>query len=295
MTVLIVGASGQDGHYLTRLCSEKGARVIGCGRSGPDVKLDVADFAKVESLIQDSKPDFVFHFAADSTLAHDALFSNHAAICTGAVNILESCWRHCRGARVFLPGSAVQFENNGLPIDEERPFQALSPYAAARIHSVYLGRYFRSLGLRCYVGYLFHHDSPLRSPRHLSQKIAQAAVQIAAGSNEKLEVGSLAVEKEWTFAGDTVRAMWTLVSQDEVWEAAIGSGRAYPVRAWVEACFQAAGIGCEQWVKEIPGYRPDFQRLVSNPARIMRLGWQPELSLGELAAMMVLDGRSQTR
>ena len=137
-TILITGATGQDGHYLTTLCLGFGNRVIGAGRNGPDIRLNVCDFSAVESLVRSVEPDFVFHFAADSTLAHEALLPNHRAISTGAINILEACWRHCRAARVFLPGSAAQFENKGFPIDEQTPFQARSPYAAARIYTAYL-------------------------------------------------------------------------------------------------------------------------------------------------------------
>src|SRR5258706_5430884 len=111
MNVLITGASGQDGYYLTALCRAHGAQVIGAGRSGPDVKLDVADLMAVRKLMQECRPDYVFHLAADSTVEHGALFANHAAIGAGTVNILESCWNACRGARVFVPGSAMQFAN----------------------------------------------------------------------------------------------------------------------------------------------------------------------------------------
>jgi GDPmannose 4,6-dehydratase len=289
MTVLITGAAGQDGQYLSRLCSEQGGDVIATSQTGLERLLNVADFRAVESMICDSKPDYVFHLAARSSLSHDALFKNHDAVVTGSMNILEACHRHCRHARIFLPGSALQFDNTELPINEETPFHAGSPYAAARIYMTYLARYYRSLGLLCYVGYLFHHDSPLRSSGHLSQRIAQAAVRIAAGSKEKLEVGSLSVEKEWTFAGDTVRAIWMMVNQDRFWETVIGSGRAFPVRNWVDACFQAAGTKGE--VQEISGYRPDFKRLVSNPSRIQSLGWEPQVSLEELAKMMVESQR----
>src|ERR1043166_5929016 len=287
MTVLITGAHGQDGHYLSRLCSEGGATVIATGRNMLNANLNVADSEAVEAMIRETTPDYIFHFAAISSISHDTLFGNHEAISTGSVNILESCWRHCRQARIFLPGSALQFDNHGLPIDEETAFLATSPYSAARIYMTYLARYFRSKGLRCYVGYLFHHDSPLRTSHHLSQKIAQAAVRIAHGSKEKLEVGRLSVQKEWNFAGDIVRAMWTLVNQDKIWEAVIGSGRAFPVQTWVEACFEPLGLKWKKHVIEMPNYRPDFERLVSNPSRITSLGWNPTVSMKALATMMV--------
>src|SRR5205085_129762 len=144
-------------------------------------------------------PDYIFHLAANSTTRHEAVFDNHAAISTGAINILEAAYRHSFQSRVFLSGSAAQFENDGTPIDEDTPFAALNPYAVSRIHSVYAGRYYRSLTLKVYVGYFFNHDSPLRTERHVNQKIALAARKIAAGSREKLEIGDASVKKEFNF------------------------------------------------------------------------------------------------
>lgn len=293
MRVLITGASGQDGRYMEQLCTAAGARVVRAGRTGPDVALDPANGDHVHVVIRELQPDYVFHFAADSTLAHEGLLSNHRAISTGAINLLEACHRHCRGARVFLPGSALQFENVGKPIDEDTPFGAGNAYAVARIHTTYLARYFRSLGLRVYVGFLFHHDSPLRTSRHMSQKICQAAVRVAAGRGEKLPVGDLAAEKEWSFAGDVVRAIWLLVNQEEIFEVVIGSGQTRPVQAWIEACFGLVGRDWRPWITPLPGYRPGFARLVSNPARIRGLGWTPEVDFNSLAALMVKNNQAQ--
>ncbi len=66
-----------------------------------------------------------------------------------------------------------------------------------------------------YVGYLFHHESPLRKPNHVSQKIALAVKRIEKGSDEILELGDISVEKEWTFADDIAKGIFTLIEQDD--------------------------------------------------------------------------------
>ena len=68
----------------------------------------------------------------------------------------------------------------------------------------------------------------------MSQLVALAARRIAEGSTEPLELGDVSVEKEWTFAGDVARAMFTLVGQDEVMEATIGSGVTHTIADWLE-------------------------------------------------------------
>ena len=104
-------------------------------------------------------------------------------------------------------------------IDEETPFAPLSPYAVSRIHSVYAARYYRSLGIKTYVGYFFNHDNRLRLEQHVNQIIASAAKRIAAGSREMLEIGDPSVKKEYNFAGDAMEAIWILVNQIDVYEA----------------------------------------------------------------------------
>lgn len=285
---LIFGVSGQDGYYLTEACRSRGVEAVGVARSkGPWVRGDVSEYSVVERLVREHRPAYVFHLAARSTTRHEALFENHNAISTGTVNLLEAVRQHAPEARVFLAGSGVQFRNTGRPLSERDEFEPSSPYAVARIHSVYAGRYYRSLGMKVFVGYLFHHESPLRKPSHVSKLIAQAARRIAAGTAADLELGDMSVEKEWTFAGDVAEAILTLVEQDRVFEATIGSGIVHTIGEWVEACFTAAGLDWRVYVRSRDGFVPEYTRLVSDPSTIRSLGWTPVVGLADLARMIV--------
>lgn len=289
MKVLIFGANGQDGYYLQALLQQRDIEVVGASRSGEWVRADVAMWGNVEALVREHQPDVVFHLAANSTTRHSALFENNATICTGTLNILEAVKTHSPNCKVFLCGSGVQFQNTGQPISESDAFEASSPYALARIHSVYAARYGRSLGLKIYVGYLFHHDSPRRKEHHVSQMVASAARRIAGGSGEVLEMGDVSVQKEWTFAGDVADAMWTLVSQDDVFEAAIGSGLAFSIEQWLDECFALIGKNWRDHVRMRESFAPEYSRLVCDSSTIRSLGWAPKVSFSELARMMVLE------
>lgn len=286
MKALIFGASGQDGHYLSELCRAEDIEPVGVSRAGAPIRGDVARWDDVAALVRDHQPAYVFQLAASSTTRHDALFENHATIATGALNVLEAVRLHAPRARVFIAGSGVQFENSGAPISERSPFAATSPYAVARIQSVYAARYFRTLGVRAYVGYLFHHESPLRKPGHVAMKVALAARRIAAGSAEHLEIGDPSVEKEWTFAGDVARAILTLVQQDAVLEAAIGSGEAHSIAEWADRCFRAVGLDWRSHVVAPGRFRAEYPRLVSDPATLRSLGWSSTIGIEALARMM---------
>jgi GDPmannose 4,6-dehydratase len=287
MKVIIFGASGQDGFYLTKLLQEKSFEVIAVSRSKDFLQIDISNFAMVSVLIKDIQADYVFHLAANSTTKHDALFENHLTIATGTFNILEAVKQFSPHTKVFISGSGLQFLNTGNLIKETDPFAANDPYSISRIQSVYAARYFRSLGIKTYVGYFFNHDSPLRSERHVSKMISETAKRIAAGSNEKLEIGDLSVIKEWSFAGDIVEGIWLLVNQDEVFEANISCGEGHSIDEWVKECFKIIGKEYKNYVIENNNFKSSYKKLVSDNKLIKSLGYEPKISFYRLANMMI--------
>ena len=287
LKAIIFGANSQDGYYLIELCKKKNIEAIGVSRSGSWIKGDVSDYDFVREIIKTYLPAYIFHLAANSSTRHDILFENHSTISTGALNILESMRLFSPYSKVFITGSGLQFKNNGNPISETDDFEGNSPYSVSRIHSVYAARYFRSLGLKVYVGYLFHHDSPLRKPNHVSQMIASVVRRIQQGSPEIIEIGDISVEKEWSYAGDIVKAIFTLVEQDEISEAVIGSGIPYSIKDWLEECFRIINKDWHDYTKIREGFSPEYSRLVSNPKTIKSLGWLPLVDLPTLAQKMI--------
>lgn len=287
MKSIIFGISGQDGFYLSSLLEKNGIEVIGSSRT-QGVKGDIGNFKFVQNLISEYKPDFIFHLAADSSTSHSNLFQNHNSISTGTLNILESCRSCSPNSRIFLAGSAMQFENDGTPIDEKTPFSGSSPYSVARIHSTYLGRYYREkFGMKIFTGFLFNHDSPRRSENHINQKIVKTIKRIKSGEDIKLEIGSLEVQKEFNFAGDVVEAIWKLVNQDTIFECVIGSGISKSIQDWIEVCFRIAGMNWEDHTTISSQFVPEYNCLVSCPKTIKEIGWEPKNNFLDLANKMM--------
>ena len=287
MKAIIFGISGQDGQYLSNLLRSHGLTVIGVDRSGLYHTIDLTDLNMVSAFISEIQPTFIFHFAADSTTRHEAWKHNHDTISTGTLNILESVYRHSRETKVFLSGSGLQFVNTGKPISAFDPFEASSMYSVSRIHTTYAARYYRKLGLKIYIGYFFNHDSPLRPERHINKLITSTINRIADGSTETLEIGSLTVKKEFGYAGDIVKAVWTLVNQEQQFEATIGTGEAYSIQQWIECCCRLKGVEWQDHVKQKTGFKAEYEILVSDPTTIFQLGWRPEVSMEGLAQMML--------
>jgi GDPmannose 4,6-dehydratase len=288
MKAIIFGANGQDGFYLINLLQQQNVAVIGVSRSGDFLRTDIANYIEVADLVKTHQPNFIFHLAANSTTRHDVMFENHQTISTGTFNILEAVKQFSPQTKVFISGSGLQFINQEKPIKETDAFEARDAYSVSRIQSVYAARYFRKqFGIKTYVGYFFNHDSPRRSERHMAQKIAAAALRMANGSNEVLEIGDIKTTKEWTFAGDVVAGIWCLVNQDNIFEANLGSGLGYSIEDWLTECFGLIGEKWQDYVRITEGFKAEYNQLVSDSSLIHSLGWQPTTSLKELAEMMM--------
>lgn len=286
MKVIIFGINGQDGYYLKKLLTQKSYQVIGVSRSTGDwIQGDVADVKLVNNLVKTHQPAFIFHFAANSTTKHDVLYENHDAIGTGTLHILEAVKQHSPHTKVFLSGSALQFKNEGKPILETDAFDPKDIYSVQRIYSVYTARYYRSLGINVYVGYFFHHDSPLRPERHLNMKIIAAAQRIKAGSDEVIEIGNPEVIKEYNHAADLMEAIWVLVNQENVFEAVIGNGKGYSILQWINICEKLLNI--ELKIKINTVFKSPFNTLTCNPTTLNQLGWINKYDIMDLAQDMI--------
>lgn len=287
MKSIIFGADGQDGYYLSKLLEENGQSVTGIGKAESQNGYDLANYHSISALIKENAPDYIFHFAAVSSVSQDLIIENFNTIAAGTLNILEAVRNFSPYTKVFISGSALQFKNENKPINESIPFEVNDAYSLCRIQSVFTARYYRKLGIKNYIGYFFNHDSPLRSENHMTKKIAAAAKRIGAGSNEKLEIGDLNAIKEYSFAGDIVKAVWLLVNQDDVSEVVIGSGLGYSITDWLDECFSITGKDWKDYVIADKNFVPQYRCLVSDPTLIRSLGWKPSVDFKQLAQMMM--------
>lgn len=288
-TAIIFGISGQDGYYLRELLMKNNINVIGVSRNNKDyLQGDVSDYSFVKKIILSYQPNYIFHFAAVSSTKHDLLFENHATISIGTLNILENVRLHSRHTKVFISGSAMQFLNDGFPINENTHFDPNSAYSCSRIDSVYTSRYFRNkFNLKVYTGYFFNHDSPLRSINHINQQIVVAAYKIKNKEQDKITIGNPFILKEFNYAGDVVEAVWCLVQQDNVFETIIGSGIVYSIYDWAKYIFSRLDLDLDQHLVIDTNFKTDYKILQSDPRLIKSLGWKPKVDFYKLADLMI--------
>lgn len=318
-TALICGISGQDGSYLAQLLLQKGYRVIGTSRDaqissfGNLVRLGIrdqvevasmalSDFRSVLQVLARFAPDEIYNLAGQSSvgLSFEQPVETLESVSIGTLNLLEGIRFLDRDMRLYNSGSSECFGETGdTPADEQTPFRPRSPYAVAKAAAYWqVANYREAYGLHACSGILFNHESPLRPERFVTQKIVRAACRIANGSNERLELGRLDIERDWGWAAEYVEAMRRMLQRPEPEDFVIATGETHALQDFVAEAFAAVGLDWCEHVDSDPAMhkRPtELQTSRANPSKAaVELGWSAQTRMKDVVRKMV-EAEQQNR
>ena len=164
--------------------------------------------------------------------------------------------------------------------------------SVAAHHAV--ANYREAYGLFASTGILFNHESPLRPPHFVTQKIVSTAVRIADGSPERLSLGNVDISRDWGWAPEYVEAMWCILQHDRPDDFVVATGRSHSLREFVEKVFAAVGLVARDHVDTDPCLaRPtDILASAADPAKSRAvLGWQAGADLDAIVDRLVTAAR----
>ncbi|MEB3220444.1 MAG: GDP-mannose 4,6-dehydratase [Candidatus Sericytochromatia bacterium] len=306
---LITGITGQDGSYLAEHLLTQGYAVYGLVRraSSPNLERlahlmdrvtlvggDMLDSASLLDALEAARPDEIYNLAAQSFVAtswqQPQLTSEVTAV--GVTRLLDAVRRVAPKARFYQASSSEMFGLvQAVPQTEATPFYPRSPYGVAKVYGHWITvNYRESWGLHASSGILFNHESPRRGLEFVTRKITDGVARIKLGLAEELVLGNLEARRDWGFAGDYVRAMWLMLQQEQPGDYVIATGETHSVREFCGLAFAHVGLDWQAYVRQDPRFlRPaEVDLLVGDASRARTvLGWEPEVRLPALVAMMV--------
>ena len=309
-SALIIGISGQDGGYLAQLLLDKGYEVYGSSRDhemAPFTNLvelgikervhllsmTLSDFRSVVTTFQTAQPDEIYNLAGQSSVGLSFRYpvETFESISVGTINILECLRLFKHPAKLYNAGSSEVFGNTETPGNETTPFRPRSPYATAKAAAHYaVANYREAYDLFACSGILFNHESPLRPARFVTRKIVTAAVRIAKGSGERLQLGNLQVQRDWGWAPEYVEIMWMMLQQTQPDDFVIATGTMYSLTDFVREAFAALGLDWREHVDLNPSLlRPtDVEYSIGDPAKAEKqLRWKAKIKGADLIRKLV--------
>ena len=300
MKVLITGITGFVGSHLADfLLTKENIEVYGIKRwrsrtenvqhlEGRIIleECDLRDASSVRKVIEEVKPDQIFHLAGQSHVPtswhapEETISTNIMA----ELNILETVRQIGINPWIQIAGSSEEYgmtHEDELPIKETNPLRPLSPYAVSKVSQDLLGyQYFMSYGLNIVRTRGFNHTGPRRPSVFVCSDFAKQIVEIEKGLHDPtIYVGSLETKRDFTDARDMVRGYWLALEKGipgEVYN--ICSGRGYKIGKILDVLLGMTSNRIK--VKKEPArMRPsDVPVLVGDSTKFRKqTGWKPEI------------------
>jgi len=292
MKVLVTGGAGFIGSHIVEALLEQGTEVVvvdnlatGLRRNlNPNVpfyRTSVTD-NKLKHIFRVERPDFVIHEAAQTAVSrsvHDPIYDARVNI-LGSLNVLDNCVKFNVGRIVYASSCAVYGSPGYIPINEEHPLNAISPYGVSKqTVERYLHVYHETRGLDyCALRYS-NVFGPRQNPGGESGVVAIFTHQMLSGQQPRI-YGNGEKTRGYIYVGDVVRANLLALNAVKNGIYNIGTGEETSDRRIFELISRACAYqGEPRYVDERPG---EIRRMCLDCTKALKeLNWASETPLEE--------------
>jgi GDP-4-dehydro-6-deoxy-D-mannose reductase len=311
LKVMITGAAGFIGGFLTSHCMAAGSEVLGIDIAEPqpgsaidEFELcDVRNSERLSDLTSKFRPQRIFHLAAQShpvvslKLPRETMDTN----VNGTVNLFESLRSTGVKAVVIVACSSAEYgpvAECDSPVREDHPLNPLHPYGVSKVaQDLLAAQYFANYAVPAIRIRIFKATGPGKL-NEVCSDLTKRAVEIEMGiRSPSMPVGNLSSRRSIVDVRDLVQGLWSSTDRCEVGEVYnLGGDDVYSVHEVVEAIRAQVSFPFE--IEQ----RPELMRSCDEPITVgdnekFRSGcaWAPKIALAETLRDMLEWWRTRLR
>jgi len=295
--ILITGASGFIGRYLTAYLEGQGHEVVGTYLTQEEllvrdvpkkgvrwVHLNMQDPQEIDSVLRESRADAVFHLAAQAYAKKawsDPLDTFRTNV-LGTISLYEALRRTPAREGTLITASAAAYGvAKELPIREDSPLNPTNPYGVSKACQDMLSlQYSLNFDLRIVRARLFGTTGPGKTGDALNDFAQQVARLERAGAPGTLKVGNLSTRRDIADIRDVVRALWLVFEKGTPAEPVnVGAGRSYSI-GWIAETLAKLSRVPLKIQSDSALLRPtDEPENRADLSRLTALGYKPEFPI----------------
>ena len=267
---------------------------------------DINDLSSLLVAFEETKPDYVFHLAAQSypktsfsspleTLETNILGTAKVLDAIKILN-LDPVIHVCASSEVF-----GRVPKEFLPIHEDVGFHPASPYAISKVGTDLVGRFYaEAYDMKVMTTRMFTHTGPRRGDVFAESTFAKQIAMIEAGMIPPvLKVGNLDSLRTWADVRDAVRAYHMLVTKKPISGEYYNIGGSYTctIRQMLDYLLSLSTVKNIR-VEIDPGrLRPiDADLQVPDTSKFTQhTGWEPEISFEQTMKDLLDYWREQVK
>lgn len=294
---LIIGGAGFVGRYLAdylqndceyEVVSTKMKQEVLDGVSYEVRDMNLLVKEEVEHLIQEVAPDYIFHLAAQSSVA--VSWSNPQLTVDvnikGTLQLLDVLKETEYKGKTLLIGSGEEYGRvhpDEVPIVEDTVLRPGNIYAATKCCQNMLGSiYAKAYGLELIMVRAFNHVGPKQAPQFVIADFCKQIVEVEKGLREPvIHVGNLKAKRDFADVRDVVAAYECLVRQGKSGETYnVGSGVAYAIEDVLNQMIELSGQQIKVEVEQARLRPIDVPIIVADITKIKEdTDWEQKISL----------------
>ncbi|MBC8298629.1 MAG: GDP-mannose 4,6-dehydratase [Pelagibacterales bacterium] len=314
--ILITGITGQDGIFLTSeiLKEQEEYNIFGITRNPNNqcffnnlnsisnidktkiklLSLDLTNFEKVNELIKEIRPSFVYNLSGPSSVYESLISPNKTSQTITNIfdNLTNSLIRESLFSNFFQASSSEMY---GIEIDkpltESHSFSPKSPYAKAKLvnHKKVI-KLSEDYNWKIFSGIMFNHESEFRKNEYLFMKIINEAIKIKDNKSDKLVLGSLDYVRDWSYAKDISKGIYKIANEGKASSYVLGSGKGRKIQNIVEIVFDYFNLNVDKYVTIDKSLirKGDPTKIIANPSRIKEdLNWSTEVDFEDFIRICI--------
>lgn len=307
MKVLITGATGFIGAYLSSFLHEEGHEVYGT-HYGPNklalsntpsaielYECDIRDDKAIDSLVAKVRPHRIYHLAAQSlpTVSWKEPVATTQINIIGTINVFESVIRHGLDARILVACSSAEYGlsvESGVPVKEEHSLNPLHPYGVSKVAQDMLAyQYFVNFSVPTVRVRIFNTTGPGKKDDVCSD-FARRIVDVEKGlSPPSIKVGNLSTKRDITDVRDTMKGLHLAIEKGTMGEVYnLSRGEAYQISSILDILLSYSKEHIEVEVAQ-DLIRPSDEPIIVGDSTKLRdhTGWKPNISIEQTLEDMI--------
>ncbi len=263
-------------------------------------RIDLQDNQLVEQLIEQIRPDEIYHLAAMAAVSTSytqaaKVIQNNSSI---QLNLLEAISQHVPESRILIVGSAEEYGISlptELPINEDHPFRPINPYAVSKVTQDLLAySYFLSRKLNILRVRPFNHTGEGQTTDFAIPAFAAQIVEIELGKRSHLLIGNLEAKRDITDVKDMVLAYQLVMAKGDVGEVYnIGSGQSVTMKSVLDKLIGLTSVSIEIETDASKLRPTDIPEMLADITKIKKLGWEPTIQLDDTLTRVLHWWRTQ--
>lgn len=298
--VLVTGADGFIGSHLVEMLVANGYQVkalsqynsfnywgwledIQCQKQVEIVSGDIRDPHFCRHITKNI--DVVFHLAALIAIPYSYIApqSYVSTNITGTLNICQAALDNGVSRIIHTSTSEVYGTAQYVPINEEHPLQAQSPYSASKIGADAMAMsYFNAFDLPLTIARPFNTYGPRQSARAI---IPTIITQIANGE-QRIKLGDLTPTRDFSYVEDTCRGFVALAQSEQCIGQTINIGSNFEISMGDTLnLIKEIMLSDVEFISEHQRLRPkksEVQRLWCDNSKIKQLtAFEPQVNIRE--------------